>query len=136
MAGRNKRGWRRVLVVVAALGLIAAAVGYLSLQSRMKEVRNLTIAPIDLSQVRDGVYEGEFDGLMVKARVRIKVSGHRITDFTILRHDTGRGQKAESIAEAVIEAQSLLVDAVSGATYSSKVILKAAERALRDGLID
>jgi uncharacterized protein with FMN-binding domain len=34
----------------------------------------------------------------------------------------------------VIEAQSLSVDAVSGSTYSSKVVLKAIELALKKGL--
>jgi uncharacterized protein with FMN-binding domain len=34
----------------------------------------------------------------------------------------------------VIDAQSLAVDAVSGSTYSSKVVLKAIETALKKGL--
>jgi uncharacterized protein with FMN-binding domain len=41
-----------------------------------------------------------------------------------------QGQGAEIIPEKVIEAQSLKVDSVSGATYSSKVILKAIQDAI------
>jgi len=37
------------------------------------------------------------------------------------------------IVDSVIENQSLDVDAISGATYSSKVILKAIENALARG---
>jgi len=50
--------------------------------------------------------------------------------FTILEHDNGKGGKAEKIVDDVIKAQSLNVDVVSGATVSSKVILKAGEMAL------
>jgi len=37
---------------------------------------------------------------------------------------------AELITDMVIDSQSLKVDVVSGATYSSKIILKAIENAL------
>ncbi len=40
------------------------------------------------------------------------------------------GQPAEAIIEDVVEDQSLDVDSVSGATYSSRVILKAIEATL------
>ncbi len=41
--------------------------------------------------------------------------------------------KAEKIPDKVLEEQSLQVDIVSGATFSSKVILKAVEDALNKG---
>jgi uncharacterized protein with FMN-binding domain len=47
-----------------------------------------------------------------------------------VKHVNGQGKPAEVITEKVIETQSLQVDVVSGATYSSKVILKAIENAL------
>jgi uncharacterized protein with FMN-binding domain len=43
---------------------------------------------------------------------------------------TDWGKKAEAIVPAIIEAQNLTVDVVSGATGSSKAILKAVENAL------
>ncbi len=41
---------------------------------------------------------------------------------------------AEIITDKVIDTQSLQVDAISGATYSSKTILKAIENALKKGI--
>jgi major membrane immunogen (membrane-anchored lipoprotein) len=38
---------------------------------------------------------------------------------------------AEVLAERVVELQTIQLDAVTGATYSSKAILKAGEKALR-----
>lgn len=129
-----KRRWRRPLLgVMAAFGLTAVLVGYFSWQSYVNGLRGLAIGPLDLTMVADGEYEGEYDGGLVKAKVRVTVAGHRITDLTILKHDTGLGRKAESIVDQIVRAQSLAVDTVAGATCSSKVILKATEAALRYG---
>lgn len=43
----------------------------------------------------------------------------------------GIGKPAEAIVEDIVENQSIEVDAVSGATNSSRVIMKACENALR-----
>ena len=50
----------------------------------------------------------------------------------MLEHKNGQGTPAEVIPEKVVETQTLEVDIVSGATYSSKVILKAIENALNN----
>ena len=43
------------------------------------------------------------------------------------------GNKAETIVDDVVDKQTLDVDTVSGATVSSKVILKSIENALLKG---
>ncbi len=88
----------------------------------------------ELSKIPDGVYRGSAKVLPVIARVQVTVTGGRITGFRILRHLTGQGRAAEVLTEQVVEKQTIEIDAVSGATYSSKVILKAGENALRAGL--
>lgn len=88
----------------------------------------------ELSKIPDGVYRGSAKVLPVIARVEVTVTGGRITGFRILRHLTGQGRAAEVLTEQVVEKQTIEIDAVSGATYSSKVILKAGENALRAGL--
>lgn len=64
------------------------------------------------------------------AEVEVEVKNHTITTITILKHRNGKGQTAESITNDVIKAQTLDVDTVSGATYSSYTILKAIEKAI------
>ena len=71
----------------------------------------MTFESIDITKVRDGVYMGECNLFPVTAIVKVKVEGGR-----------------------VIEAQSLEVDAVSGASGSSKAMRKVIENALRKGL--
>ncbi len=88
----------------------------------------------DLSVVADGLYRGSARLLPVFARAEVTVAGGRITDFAILRHFNGQGKPAEALAPRVVERQTIELDAVAGATISSKVILKAGENALRSGL--
>ena len=50
----------------------------------------------------------------------------------ILQHDNGLESTAESIIHDAVKEQSLSIDAVSGATVSSKCILKAVENAIEN----
>ena len=70
---------------------------------------------------------------MSAAKVSVTVKDNKITDITLLNHKNERGKPAEVIPEKVLKAQSLQVDTISGATNSSKVILKAIENALMSG---
>jgi uncharacterized protein with FMN-binding domain len=65
--------------------------------------------------------------------VRVSVRDGRITEIKLLRHSHGPGHGADAIVDRVVASQSLRVDAVSGASYSSKVVLKAIETALNQG---
>ena len=51
-----------------------------------------------------------------------------------IKHDHGRGKKAEIQTDLIIKNQSLNVDVITGATASSKAILKATENALKKGI--
>jgi len=52
----------------------------------------------------------------------------------VMKHMHGKGYGADVLASRVIETRSLEVDAVSGASGSSKAMRKAIENALRKGL--
>jgi len=88
---------------------------------------------IEIQQVSDGEYEGKCDAGIVYAKVLVRVRNNAVTEIEILEHRKGLGGPAEVIVDDVIKAQSLKVDAVTGATASSKTILKAIENALKKG---
>lgn len=90
-------------------------------------------AAFDLSQIADGAYPGSCDNGLVKVGVEVQVQNHEITEVKLLEHDNGLGGAAEAITETVVQRQSVEIDAVSGATMSSKTILKAVEAALSEG---
>lgn len=98
-------------------------------------VREIEITDIDLGELGDGVYYGVKDAEMVKAQVWVTVENNQIIEI-LLKHDHGRGAKAEAIIENVKREQTLKVDFISGATSSSKVILKAIEKALNSNPIE
>jgi uncharacterized protein with FMN-binding domain len=87
----------------------------------------------DMEAKPDGVYRGSYDlsGSPVKVTLDVTVLNHNIAVINIVKHFCSPiGKKAEKITVAIIENQSLDVDTVSGATGSSKAILKAVENAL------
>ncbi len=94
-----------------------------------------TTSPIDVetpdfASLPDGTYRGSCDGGLVQATVDVLMAGGRMEKVTIVRHRCGKGKPAEAIVNDVVREQSLDVDAISGATRSSMVILKAIETAL------
>ncbi len=95
-----------------------------------EEFDQIEIVNPDLTVTADGTWIGEWNTTLVKVHVSVETKEQKITHIKILRHDCGRGKPAEAIVDRVIQAQSLRVDAVSGATGSSKVILRAIQDAL------
>jgi uncharacterized protein with FMN-binding domain len=85
----------------------------------------------DLQGKADGAYRGRYKVFPVSVVLDVDVKDNALTNITIIKHINGRGDKAEKITEAVLAKQSVEVDTVSGATASSKVILKAIENALK-----
>ena len=130
----KKKRIRTVLVLLLViLGIYLGITGirsYLDLTTYRKQVADITISRIDMSRISDGSYTGSCEILWVAAEVRATVKDHKITGIELLEHKNERGTAAEVIPDKVVEAQSLQVDMVSGATSSSKVILKAIENAL------
>ena len=130
---------KAVLIVVSALlviGLFAGGLYLTSIGDYKAKVNALTFDEIDLTRVVDGVYEGQCDTGVVRARVQVTVRDHRMESIELLEHENGRGTPAEAILDQMLQNQTTAVDAVSGATCSSKVIRKAVENALAEGLLD
>lgn len=128
--------------VIILLVLMAVIIGgyfggryYFDLRTYRDQVANITITDIDFSKVEDGTYIGSYEIMWVGAEVKVTVNNHKIEGIELLKHKNGRGTPAEIIPSKVVEAQSLEVDVVSGATSSSKVILKAIENAINSSPI-
>ena len=99
--------------------------------AKLDETKALTITTPNYEKLPDGAYRGVYDGGLVRAEVAVTIHAKNIQSVELLQHDHGRGAEAEKIVDSIVEAQSLEVDVISGATVSSKAILKAAENALR-----
>ncbi|GHV78883.1 hypothetical protein AGMMS49944_06740 [Spirochaetia bacterium] len=114
--------YTRLCVFLAALTLAITACVNLS---------KIVIHNFDLTNVADGVYRGQSKVGPVRVTLDVEVKDRTITAIDLIQHFNGLGKKAEAIIPTVIEAQSLEVDVVSGATGSSKAILQSIENALK-----
>lgn len=122
-----------IIIGVIVIALITCILGIRYLKSvydYKEKVKNTVINDVNLENTEDGKYFGEYDVNFISAKVEVDIKDKKISDIKLIEHKTERGTKAEVIPERVVKAQSLKVDAVSGATNSSKVILKAIQNAL------
>lgn len=85
------------------------------------------------ANLKDGTYEGSAEGYKSTIKVSVTVENGTVTLIKIMdENETPQYiQRAESIIDNIINNQSLNVDAVSGATFSSKGIVEAVENALQ-----
>ena len=87
--------------------------------------------PVDPAKLADGTYKGSFRGGPNKAIVEVTIKDSSIANIKIIEHQAWMGKKAEiKIVERIIAHQSTRVDAVSGATNSSRVIMNAVQLAI------
>ncbi len=137
VAKKNKVGKKMTVKIIAGIVGIAVVVGavfgaryFLQLREYKKRIESIKISDVDMSKIGDGTYKGSYDAIFVGADIEVAVKNHAIENINIINHKNERGKKAEQIIDKIVSAQSLKVDTISGATNSSKVLIKAVENAL------
>lgn len=81
----------------------------------------------------DGVYTGSGSGLRGKTNVTVTVENGEITDITVTSYQDDQqffSRAKNGVISAILQAQNIGVDAVSGATFSSNSIKEAVADAL------
>lgn len=123
----------KVLVIILCTVILLVVGGSIAYKQAEKKLLNLVNIPVNQtfpSSLADGIYEGSYSTFPIKVRVQVQVADQRVQEIVLLEHRNGQGLAASAIPNMVVAKQSLAVDTVSGATYSSIVILKAVEQAL------
>ena len=103
---------------------------FIDFMNYQQKIDSIEVSNIHIADMGDGTYEGEYDAGYIYAKVEVEVQGNKIVSVQLIEHRNERGEAAETIPGIVVEQQKTVVDAVSGATNSSKVIMKAIENAL------
>lgn len=88
---------------------------------------------------KPGTYTGEGEGIGGKVKVSVTVDENSIKEVKILENSETKGiadAALEKIPAAIVEGQTLAVDAVTGATVTSQAILAAVEAALKEAGAD
>ncbi len=122
------------LILLLFLGGLVLGILYLKDVADYKQaVEEITFEEINISDVSDGVYIGEYDVNFIYAKVEVTVENGEIKSVNILEHRQERGKAAESVTDKIVDEQKIDVDAIAGATNSSTIIKKAVENALKNG---
>ncbi len=99
---------------------------------------SIQVNNVDLTTISNGTFEGEFKDKDSGgySKVSVTVDNHKITEIKLLEFSASPvGRKGQYVLKSVIKEQRVNVDAVSGATLSSLVVLKSIEIALEKGAI-
>ncbi len=119
-------------VAVLALGGLVAYDRYYS--TKYASVRNLTIEDQPLQLAMNGPHIGVYSYGDFIYEVEVTVMYHEITAIRILSNrSTRQARQAEAVVGRVLAKGNVNVEAVSGATVTSKALLKAMELAIAGG---
>lgn len=120
--------WKKTLLYLLTAA-VALCAGF-AITALLLRPQRLEIGTIDLHAIQDGDYIGVCQNKILFAVVKVKVQDHKLADIEIVEHKASYMEQAERVAGAVCSAQSLEVDAITGATLTSDTVLKAIENAL------
>ncbi|NLW17928.1 MAG: FMN-binding protein [Firmicutes bacterium] len=102
----------------------------------MEAVKNaLPDMSLQIDQIADGTYEGIGQGFGGEIKVEVEVKDGKVTKINVLAHNETPSisdDAIEKIPQTIIELQSVKVDAVSGATGTSKGLIEAVTSALEN----
>lgn len=144
MTGKRKnriRWWHIPLGITAVIACSATAVWAATAPGRT-EVINLTFSDVNFGELKDGTYTGSYRGEKDSFRdtdVEVTIESGKVINISatggMLAGDKQTDEIKDGISlsdffESVIERETIHVDAISGATLTSKSYLKAVEDAL------
>jgi uncharacterized protein with FMN-binding domain len=120
------------------LGLVLATIfsGLAFAQDGHSGVTKICHHEFDLRQIPDGIYRGivNFEDVWT-IEVDVTIADCQIEGIELANEDRSVLHKSEILIEKVLRAQCVEIDAVSGATASSLILLTAIRDALQKGLI-
>ncbi len=131
----NRRSFVKTTAGVAAASMLAAATPALADQAAPAEEQAAEEAPAATSGVQDGKYVTSWLGHENYIYVETTFSGGAIANCRVLRNDETVGigtYPCATLPGRIVEAQSVEVDTMSGATLTSMAIKSAVRQAITD----
>lgn len=127
-----KRQIKQKTVVMILVPLITIGIGIATINAmNLNKIRNMPIKNIDVTKVSDGIYKGEAQAGNYKYKLRVTVENHKIVTIEGLdNRESPYVTYAEGVFTKIIKQQKVDVDAITGATTTSKAFMKAVENAL------
>ncbi|WP_313075366.1 FMN-binding protein [Lacrimispora sp.] len=125
-----KKAVRVILILVVAI-IVIGVVGLFFLTRGLKSGSKVEISSINPSSLDDGIYKGSYSAGRWSNELAVTMKGGKIQEIKIIKDmDIAPPEISNEIFSRVIKLQNTDVDAVSGATVTSKAYLKSIETAL------
>ncbi|WMJ89027.1 FMN-binding protein [Anaerocolumna sp. MB42-C2] len=127
---------KKIVILVGMVLTVTLAILIFTLvipEMNYEKVRNMEINNVDLEKVNDGTYNGKYTYGHYTYQVEVTVKNHEIKSIDVINGRVSEHAKAaEGVLDNILTEQKIDVDVVSGATTTSKALLKAVENALRE----
>lgn len=118
-----------------ALLMLLAGMTLISCTSANLELKK---GPVVAGRLKDGIYIGRANlDWRNAAEVEVTIEKGRIAHIRVIKHKHGPDKKynADEVVQRILSAQSTDVDAVTGATVTSRVITGAVQDALNKAVL-
>lgn len=123
--------WAFILIGAVVLMSILLATKDLS------DIKAVELGVIELENLNNGNYQGNYKNGRFSNELTVEIKDQKITDIQITKPVLNSNEEfVTELRRMVLLEQSLDVDAVSGATYTTKAYLKAIENALIDEMAE
>ena len=127
-----KRQIKQKTVVLILVPTIAIGIGFATINAvKLNKIRNMPIKNIVITKVNDGIYKGEAYVGNYTYKVKVTVENHKIVNIEgVDNRKSPYVTYAQGVFTKIIKQQKVDVDAITGATTTSKAFMKAVENAL------
>lgn len=121
----------KIILSVFILFILVLGGGIFFLTRGLEAGEALEINPVNLSELSDGTYNGEYKGGRWTNEVNVTVKDHKITGIEIVKDVLfPKPEFTAELVDKVLEKQSPKIDAISGSTVTCKAYLKSMDNAL------
>ena len=125
---------KKVFLIIGGVVFVILLVLFLFVTNGLSEGKNIVLNGINLTNTPDGMYVGTYDFKRWTNTVHVHVKDNEIISIVIIDDVPGAEitDCSGEILRRVLDVQNTQVDAVAGATVTSKAYLKAIEDALNN----
>ena len=106
----------------------------MSISNEIEQIKSMEISHVDPATIPDGEYTGKFPfRKKYLYHVKVTVKSGKIANIEVLENGTENeyAEKGLGVIPRILREQSPTVDVVSGATVTSKALMKCVEKALK-----
>ena len=99
-------------------------------RNQIKELKNLSLQNIEISNIVDGTYTGYANTSFLKVKLELIVQNGTLQDVKILMNEGSVGQNVAPITQAMVKENKIIVSPIPDEEIASVVFMAAATNAL------